>query len=54
MYLVEGQYEAAIEKYKISLNLLKKLLEKEPQGIRRNLLTKQVSLCQEYYKLSMK
>lgn len=44
MYLVEGQYEAAVEKYKISLNLLEKLLEKEPPGIRYNLLVKQVSL----------
>ncbi|XP_025209160.1 serine/threonine-protein kinase ULK3-like isoform X1 [Melanaphis sacchari] len=43
MYLVEGQYEAAFEKYKISLNLLEKLLEKEPPGIRYNLLIKQVT-----------
>lgn len=43
MYLVEGHYEAAVEKYKIGLNLLEKLLEKEPLGIRRNLLIKQVS-----------
>lgn len=43
MYLVEGDYEAAVEKYKIGLNLLEKLLEKEPPGIRRNLLIKQVS-----------
>lgn len=42
MYLVEGQYEAAVEKYKIGLNLLEKLLEKEPPGIRYNLLIKQV------------
>jgi len=42
MYLVEGQYEAAVEKYKVSLNLLEKLLEKEPPGIRYNLLIKQV------------
>lgn len=44
MYLVEGQYEAAVEKYKIGLNLLEKLLEKEPPGIRYNLLVKQVGL----------
>lgn len=44
MYLVEGQYEAAVEKYKVSLNLLEKLLEKEPSGVRYNLLIKQVYL----------
>lgn len=44
MYLVEGQYEAAVEKYKVGLNLLEKLLEKEPSGVRYNLLIKQVSL----------
>lgn len=43
MYLVEGQYEAAVEKYKIGLNLLEKLLEKEPRGIRYDLLIKHVS-----------
>jgi hypothetical protein len=43
MYLVEGQYEAALEKYTIGLNLLEKLLEKEPPGIRYNLLIKQVN-----------
>lgn len=45
MYLVEGQYEAAVEKYKIGLNLLEKLLEKEPRGIRYDLLIKHVSFC---------
>lgn len=44
MYLIEGQYEAADEKFKIALNLLEKLLEKEPPGIRYNLLIKQVNL----------
>ncbi|XP_025417637.1 serine/threonine-protein kinase ULK3-like isoform X3 [Sipha flava] len=43
MYLVEGQYEAAVEKYKVGLNLLEKLLEKEPVGVRYNLLIKQVT-----------
>lgn len=42
MYLVEGQYEAAVEKFKIGLNLLEKLLEKEPPGVRYKLLIKQV------------
>lgn len=43
MYLVEGDYEAAVEKYKIGLNLIEKLLEKEPPGVRYNLLVKHVS-----------
>ncbi|VVC40731.1 Hypothetical protein CINCED_3A016489 [Cinara cedri] len=43
MYLVEGQYEAALEKFIIGLDLLDKLLEKEPPGIRYNLLIKQVN-----------
>lgn len=49
MYLVEGQYEAAVEKYKIGLNLLNKVLENEPPGIRYNLLIKQV--CAYYYRI---
>lgn len=48
MYLVEGQYEAALEKYIIGLDLLEKLLEKEPQGIRYNLLVKQVNNIKEF------
>lgn len=43
MYLAEGQYEAAVEKYKIGLSMLEKLLETEPPGIRNELLRKQVS-----------
>ncbi|XP_050536870.1 serine/threonine-protein kinase ULK3 isoform X2 [Daktulosphaira vitifoliae] len=43
MYLVEGQYEAAVENYKIGLKLCEKLLEKEPLGIRYDLLVKQIS-----------
>jgi len=42
MYLVEGQYEAALENYTIGLNLLEKLLKTEPPGIRYQLLKKQV------------
>ncbi|XP_050428349.1 serine/threonine-protein kinase ULK3-like isoform X2 [Adelges cooleyi] len=42
MYLVEGHYEAAIEKYNIGLNLCNKLLEKEPAGVRYDLLVKQI------------
>jgi len=44
MYLVEGQYDAALENYKISLNLLEKLLKTEPPGVRHQLLKKQVIL----------
>lgn len=44
MYLFEGQYEAAVEKYEIGLNILEKLLPKEPPGMRYNLLIKQVEL----------
>lgn len=47
MYLVEGQYEAALENYTIGLNLLEKLLKTEPPGVRYELLKKQVILCQE-------
>lgn len=49
MYLVEGQYEAAVEKYKIGLNLLNKILENEPPGFRYNLLIKQV--CAYHYRI---
>lgn len=49
MYLVEGHYKAAVEKYKIGLNLLEKLLEREPPGVRYNLLIKQVCFCQTFF-----
>lgn len=43
MYLLENDYKSATEKFKTGLNLLENLMEREPQGIRYNLLTKQVS-----------
>lgn len=44
MYLLENDYKSASEKFKTGLNLLEKLMKREPQGIRYNLLTKQVSI----------
>lgn len=43
MYLDNGNYEEAIKKYNIGLNLLDGFLEKEPPGIRYDLLNKHVS-----------
>lgn len=44
MYLLENDYKSAIENFMTGLNILEELMEREPPGIRYNLLTKQVSL----------
>ncbi|XP_014209923.1 serine/threonine-protein kinase ULK3 [Copidosoma floridanum] len=41
-YLVEGNYELALEKFKSSLKVLVPLLKKEPPGRRKELLYKQI------------
>lgn len=42
LYLAEGNYELALEKFHSSLKVLVPLLGKEPAGRRKELLTKQV------------
>lgn len=43
MYVSEGQYKLALEKFESSLGILVPLLATEPSGIRKELLYKQVS-----------
>jgi len=45
MYLAEGKYELALEKFQSSLGILLSLLPAEPPGVRRDLLYSQVNLC---------
>lgn len=49
MYLAEGKYELALEKFQNSLGLLLPLLPAECPGPRRDLLHNQVNMC--VYKL---
>lgn len=44
MYLLESDYKSSIEMFETGLDMLEKLMETEPEGIRYNLLTIQVSL----------
>lgn len=42
MYLVEGKYELALEKFQSSLGILIPALPEEPKGLRKDLLYRQV------------
>lgn len=42
MYLAEGQYQLALDKFQASLEVLVPLLATEPLGVRKDLLYKQV------------
>lgn len=42
MYLAEGQYQLALDKFQASLGVLVPLLATEPLGLRKDLLYKQV------------
>lgn len=44
MYYIEGQYQAAVEKFEIGLKLIKNFLENEPKGPRYNLIVQKVSI----------
>lgn len=45
LYLAEGNYALALEKFQSCLGILVPLLGKEPAGRRRDLLHKQVINC---------
>ncbi len=45
MYLAEGKYSVALEKFESSLGMLLPCLASEPSGLRKELLYLQVSNC---------